>query len=585
MKHLLSLLQLMPGMLEDEAATLIAEYTDAMVLMRKLCRTSARGESLYATLLREGERVVSLKQLELENGMRFAVVPSSDAVYDARALHDDPNYSRPLFHAICSSLSAFVLQLDALLASLPGLHECDMRTSVAEEVACARQLITQELGRMMVDVNGSQQAMLDRCIELRTVLVERTLAAQRRHAQRCIGSIRCLGRLCAAARKERSVAAVFQTEVAGIRNVCATPPACLTEELRSRGLSLHVLQAAVSQGLFCGTTQGFSMLPPSIGRGVCMLEAYLGTDDVALHFEAACERAVQRLCWHKQIADSSPLWHGIAVCDAHAAHHASATLGIGSAMPLVGPSHVQPHTGLYIVATPPRGSALRVVRLAHAIVEVARLGVLPIGVVRADIVLRSVARSRGDLQFRIEQLGYATPVPPDDAPLLPRLVTRATEAHGATRIVLAERADACSLCPESVHQGLRATYHMLSAMRRVRCDAHIPLHAVVCLLRAQGGYFSRLAEHGVKCRVAHTARKFVALYRRSCAQNTENTLMRYEAARTRRATSCIEFGSSEGRRVNAFLEQKMSRMAAPDAECVHEWVSKSTRKRVQRMRS
>lgn len=544
------------GIDNPEADDEIKDCLKAADIDRQLTVTNDQGKTLYEHLMEKGEEVVHIPDLEHTYGFRFAVEGAPPST------NDDQYYKRPVDEAVMKSMSNLVCDADNTLMSLPGVHESQDRPAIADESMCVKQHLAYALGRVINDPNGTQDKLMATVLEIRNRYVEKSVASHRSFVKTAMMGVQSLARLCAVVQNRGNIAESVQVECASIRDLCSNPPKCFLHQLAMQGLSLCIIAGCVGRVANVHGVHGQSMLPPSIGRTVDMIEEFFGNTNVSQRFQAACVAALNLLRQEREGDASSKVWNGFIL-----------TRGSESNTPgykVRGPLHGLRDTNLYVVPLDFFGKGLRIVRLVNLVVELVGRGILAARSVRASILLCSVARARSDKRFLAAMLGHAVPLR-DTNIQRPKAICVDKAVANPPAIHYEQPEDT-----ENVPMAIERDYHIVCAMQRVVKEGEILLDRIIDIVTAPGGYCFQHSSRSVQQSVSFIVKKCI---QRVQDNTLSNGLIQYNRSNGGSGGS-VFFDLMGAKDMRGFLASTAKSMRSGDPAYVKDWhASRSSRNR------
>ena len=448
---------------------------------QQLGATNSHGESLYDYLVRKNEALVAVDEVEREFSTQFVVEGDP-------CVNDDMHYVRLMNEEIKASFTDFVMRLDLTAGSIAGLHESQTNGDAFEQAQTARHHAVCVMAPILTKQGGSQEELLAQAMHLRDVFTKKSINVHRTLLQTSMNGITGLGRICAAFQFDNDISEVIQREQANVCDVCVNPPRCFCDQLALNNVSISVIAGCLGRSNTLQPSVGASTLQPSFGKIVSMLAEYLSNPLVNSGIRNACVASINMLRAQKNTADDSLMWSSAYICDLNHAKAVSETLTPDHVLSLSGPRHMQSNTGLWVAARASNGQSLRVVRFFSLLVDCVRHKVLMPRCVKADIMLSSVARERGDKLFAASRLGgvFSLQVP---------------KATPPPQVAAAQRTD--SAVPmrglhfnfqnayDTVPLYLERDFHIASAMLHfVSSESTVMLRNIVESMMKEGGYYN-----------------------------------------------------------------------------------------------
>lgn len=547
---------------------LVRNAVEAMRIQRQLSCTDASGRTLFERLLELGDAPVSIDELktdyEFDFKIRTRVKPGES---------DDVYYKRQVDAEVARSVNAFVASLDNSLLTL-SLHDSQHDGIVAADARSACSGVASQLTEAMCNEHSNDGTLADRLAALQKVHVSRSLQAHREWTRKTVLRLQALSRVCSAVGDEFSTA--VQKELEQVRALCLDAPACFVAQLQQRGFSLAVLHHCVLSATTSAAAQGASLLPPSLGRVVDMMEELLTNRQARRAFQSACVSAINLLRAESQQEEDSPAWTRTLVCDdAEARARIQAGHPVDAAVSLGTPSH----TGLQTVqlyAVSQGGGALRVPRLLHVLQMMVARGALRVRVLKASILSAAVSRTRSDKRFRAAKLGEFFVL--RDTPLDPVQSTVAVaprpSAPPTPRAALASETVA-------VAAALQRDHAILVALRRALRVGETPVDVVVSMLRREGCYCASQSARSVQQSVSFVLKKIIARAESFKPTNIAEGVIELKSDGRKGGTRlfCDEEGA---RTMRACIDQLVRSMQAGDQRIEATWhASRTSRKRAK----
>ena len=311
----------------------------------------------------------------------------------------DPYYSRVLENDIMSSLSRMVTQLNEIFRTLPGLDPAELSTDGDTEATCACNVLYNRLGAAMINANTSQQDLLNVATKARDELLARAAERARGRLNYQAAGVRALQRVCAAVREGRGdIASLIDAERDAMSYLVRFPPPSLMSELEGAGVPLGELHAYL-----------FPAVPARLNGAVLEMAV---SRWAATYYDAVTTACINALQEMRQLSHVPSNWHGYAgIALWHGERQrplvntAIATGGVGAAARFPEVPHTHALRGFVLVATATsQPTALRVVRIAAAVHELVRVGLLLPRTMRAECILALVSRFGCEASVRHEQL-------------------------------------------------------------------------------------------------------------------------------------------------------------------------------------
>lgn len=298
-----------------------------------------------------------------------------------------------------SAMRAWLEAIDATTAQMDGFadwEDCE-EYAATTKVDALREHIAQALATEAVKTGpgaevGSRAILRHAVSEAVVDICSRAAHdAVNRHRERLWAAstmIRWLAYTLAVARRlddYGELLSVWQEHLSDLQQICARPPRAFEDSLAERSLSLAALRIAVEDEPALST-----------GRRLQMLVQFAQDPHVVMHMEGACTEACSRL--QAAAKRSRESWcAGIKVrprrCDSTHAH-VLATVGSAALAPT--PPHLSARQELVFWndAVPQDSRALRVLRFVAAVQQLLKAGASPLGLMRADVLLRVVVRTQ-----------------------------------------------------------------------------------------------------------------------------------------------------------------------------------------------
>lgn len=572
-------------------------FAASVKIQKEMKAKNASKRSLYEELIARGDNDVRMEELEAEFGFRWAIDSSCPQ-------HDDPYYVRLINAEVEASLSSFLVTLDLVCTSLAGLEANQTSNTTTEWVMKARSFAAHRLGRVMTSATGTREELLQEALEIEDRYEKLAVAAYKRDVESAVYGVNSLTYIAASVQTGGNVSSVLQLHYSAARDTCIAPPRHLVEALASAGLSLSVLSACFAQIGSVGTT-GASSLPPSWGRAVDMITEYFSSPVIAERFSHACVAAIVTMRSDLAHGDSSCAWSGICVATTGDARVLTARTYNRTDLvyELRACSHNSTPTGLAACVVDCTPRALRVVRFVRALTECVRQGVLRPRVVKANVLLASVARFRSERRFQlgrivensVRPLSLRASAPLDDgwfnvesvvtsvlaSPREPRgpqfsSATSASPFVPACKVVEKGATDA-----SGVLLALERDFHIVCSFQRVipRSGGEIPLKTISGLLTASGAYFEGHSKRSVEQSVAFVVDKCV---KRVQPMLTDGEVTYKRATPGTPGGGSVDMDFSGAQTTAAFLHNTISKMRSADKAFMAEWhVSRSSRNKAK----
>lgn len=554
----------------DDPEHEVDAFVESVDIERKLARKGAQGMNLYDWLLQRGDDVVDLRSVKDEFGYDLRLA-------EGYQMNDDAMYKRLVDAEVERSLQSFFVDLDNTAASLPGLADGEEETHlVLAEAMRAKNQALYEICAALCDPDCTQEALLEKAVDLRSRLSRRAVMLRIERVKSAIQGVNCLAKLCNCSTSQDEMRCFLQSHFSLLADVCSSPPAFLSSQLRHRGLSLTVLAACISRPLGCCV--GASSIRPSFGRTLDTLECFFASSQRRRDVAECCVSAVNMLRGDVQASPESDRWHGAKLCFQGEAMSTVSEMGLHSAFKLRGPSHTSVSTGLYVRVVGASSCALRVSRFAHLLVECVRAGVLAVGKLRGSLLLASVARWTTDKRFRAAGLGYFSeihdsfvqrvPLPPDaGAAPAPLLMKASAQEHEV-----------------QIREDLARDYHIVLATARVVAPRTVKVSAVKNILTAKGGFHEHSTPASVSSGVCIVIEKCIAkcIEAHAIAGSARGEMEYIRAVSGCRGGGSFRCDALGAKTLLAYLEQLAGEMREGEEAFVLKWhPSRSCRQRAR----
>lgn len=552
-----------------EADVAVEDTFEALRLRRILSATDECGRTLYELLLEKGDELVNL--VDLQGTFSFVFETTCDE-FDREV---DALYRRPFDHEVRASVVKFITDLDLACLSLPGLHD-SQADMCFDEVRQARACLAYEIHVQLCSSSATNESLLTRVSDVSRRLVERSVQKHQQRLHSLLCAVQGVSKICRAVQNgDDDLSEVVQANWSFVREVCADGTRAFCAALARRGLNLSILQCCActsSQSSFLGQ----SMLAPSIGRVVDMLEEFFCNQDVASRFQEACDETVSLLCAQKKMGGMSPASIALEICKSDAVATVTTT---EASFAIRGPAHAAVETGLCMKSVSiEEPTGLRVSRLCFVVQELVRRGVLAVNVVKASVLLASVARTRSDLRFKAAKLGHGDVLRNNPIPATRRAAT--VFAAGVTPQLVSATVDEFDERVSNVPLSLLRDYHIIYAMQGVVCEGRSSLTGVAEKLREHGAYCEAQSTRSVQQSVAFVAKKCFAKFEASQTYFGEARLQT-ESSGSHGTTSiyCDRLGAFM---LQKFLTSLRDAMRSGDPVFVKTWhASRSSRNRAK----
>ncbi len=572
-------------------------FAESVKIQKEMSVTNASKRSLYEELVARGDNDVSMGEMEREFGFKWAID-------SGRPQHDDPYYVRPIVSEVEASLCSFLVTLDLVCTSLAGLEANQTSNATTEWMMKARSFATHKLAKVLTSPTGTQEDLLREALEIEQKYEKMAVADYKHDVESAVYGVNCLTYIAASVQVGHNVSSVLQLHYSAARDTCICPPRHLVEALSSVGLSLSVLSASFAQIGSAGTT-GASSLPPSWGRAVDMVTEYFSSPVISERFSHACVAAIN--CMRSDLAqcDSSFGWCGM--CVASVDDDCVKTACSYHRTDLVYEIRACPHnstpTGLAACVLDCTPRALRVVRFVRSLTECVRRGVLKVRVVKANILLASVARFRSERRFEIGRIMDKSLLPLSVRACAP-LEEEWFNVESVVASVLASPREprgsqfssetsaspflpACNVVSKTAADGsgvlmaLQRDFHIVCAFQRVlpRSGGEVSLKTISTLLTDRGAYFETHSRRSVEQSVAFVVDKCV---KKASAMLTDGELNYKRAVAGVPGGGSVDMDFAGAQTIAAFLHKTISKMRAADKAFMTEWhVSRSSKNKAK----
>jgi len=500
-----------------------------------------------------------------------------------------------------SYIYAFVGTLEMCGASLAGLDSLQSSNSVTDNVMRVRNAAAHELGNVLTRAGCTHEELTNKASEIEMRYVKRTVTAHKSDIECSFHGINSLTCISAAVQMGDDVTCILQTHYSAARDICLCPPRHLVEALSSVGLSLTVLSACFAQ---IGWT-GASSLPPSWGRAVYMITEYFSSTEVAECFSKACVAARCAMRSELEEDESSEIWSGVCVEEWNSPRIQA--MRNSNRSDLVCELRASPHnstpTGLVIATTNCAPRALRVVRFVRLLAAAVRLRVLKPRVLRANILLASVARSRSERRFQADRIILnCTQSVAERASIefLPECKQTKANVHSVVvnpARLMCFNIDSSSLTmplhpscmvvtTPSVDGGillaLARDYHIASAFLRCipRGGGDITLKSISGILTSVGSYFQSSSNRSVEQSVAFVVQKVLTKTKKS--SHTDGIIEYRRAGSGSSGGNWVETDITGARALVSCLHSIIYNMRTSDKAFLKEWhVSRSSKNKAK----
>lgn len=569
-----------PYTCDDREVNALMEHVD---IQREL-NTKHEGQTLYSYLVAKGERDVDIAVLESDFKHVWCFHPENK-------FNDDPCYLRQVAADVRRSVEAFVINLDQACMSIAGMDPGQISSSaLTEQMMKVRSCAAHELTQMLISKDSTKESMVDRIKDIEDRFSESVVRAHKKELETAFSGVTALAAICAAVIQNREFIDILQVNFAAARDVCAYPPKHLTEQLALVGLSTSILRSCFLQPT--GRVVGGSSLAPSSSRVVDMITEFFRCGDVAYRFSTACVAVLNLLRLEIATPDNSEVWSGVDVVDSTSQGVDALRIVSPECVSAVrGPSHSSSSTNLFLVVPNRTCRALRAVRFLCALRKAVAIGALTPRLLRASILLASVARFRSDKRFRASAIERETLCP---------LAERAEIAfpfgnseYSETQneeISPSTTGDLVFAVPEplEVQQEACVPLQLQRDYAIMKCfDRMIPERGGIVTLKqigktlmSQGGYFCDHSERSVEQSVSWVVKKCEEKARAKML--TDGRLEYIKAAPGMKGGGSISIDEMGARALSSFLRNTLSSMENADAAFMKEWhVSRSSRNKAK----
>lgn len=584
-----------PYMNDPEAE--LAAFSRAVSIKKQMVAVNAQKRSLYEELVARGEDDVCMRDIERDFGFQWSI-----NVGDRR--NDDPFFLRSINAEIEASFGCFLTRLDLACASLAGLDADQTSNSAAELLMQARRFAGLRMGKLMTSSVATKEDLLRQAQEIEDKYVKHAVSCQKRVLEDTFAGVNALTCIAASVQDGSNVSSVLQLNYSAARDACVSPPRHLVEALASSGLSLSVLAACFAQ-IGGAATTGASSLPPSWGRVVDMVVEYFSSSLIAERFSHACVAAINSMRAELALCDASDAWSGIRV-----AHIRDTCVANVCALPrtdlmcsLQPCQHTSTPIDLFVLATDCTPRALRVVRFVRALTECVRRDVLRPRVVRANLLLASVARFRSEKRFELARILDQTVRPLAQRALVPlredwfdvesvvaSVLAKPSEPRAQSFRSAATTAPFACAAPSrpvatdasGVLLALERDFHIVCAFHRVipLGGGEVALKSISNLLTSRGAYFEGHSKRSVEQAVSFVVDKCVKKATAAAVFDGEVNYTRAIPGCPDGARVVLDFGGACA--IVRFLQNTISKMKESDRTFMTEWhASRSSRNKAK----